>query len=190
MKTLLRLNMILLLAASQPALAQIPQDTVKAASPKSTAPAVGANSAATPLTQSSAGDDDFNAGLLVFAVIALSVMFGAMVAGFIAASLAGTFLFILISTGILSAAILVGAYKRSVAAGFKTLVMIICTIGGILLGIGGLYLVNIVFDLHLHQTLIIWAGLIGGLIGGIVLGLCLFMITRLFLAFAKRKLSF
>jgi len=174
MKTLVRLFMILLLAASQPALAQTPQDTIKAASPKTT------------LTQSGAEDDDFNAGLLVFAVIALSVMFGSMIMGFIATSLVGAFLFILISSGILSAAILVGAYKRSVAAGFKTLVMITCSIGGILLGIGGLYLVNTLFDLHLHHTVIVWSGLIGGLIGGVLLALIIISIIRVILARVAR----
>jgi hypothetical protein len=178
MKTLLRLFIILLVAGSQPVLAQPHQDTIKAASPK------------TSVAQSVADDDDFNAGLLVGAVIVLSVMLGFMIVGFVAASLIGGVLFILVSSGILSAAILVGAYKKSIAAGFRTLLIITFSIGGIFLGIGGLYLVNILFDLHLHHTVIAWSGLIGGLIGGVVLGLCLFMTVRLFLAFAKRKLSF
>jgi hypothetical protein len=134
-------------------------------------------------------DNDFAPGLFIVIIIFFSVMAGAMLAGTLAAGLVLFFLFGVVSAGIFSTAVMVGLYKRSVSAGFKTLVLLISTLGGIILGIGGLYLVDILFHLHLSHSVIAWSGLIGGLVGGILLGLALFALIRLFLEYTKRKLS-
>ncbi len=109
-----------------------------------------------------------------------------MLIGALAASVIAAGIFVLVSAGVISTAILVGVYKRSITAGFRTLLFIICPIGSIIAGMTGLYLINKIFVLHLSHSFIAWAGLIGGLAGGILLAILLSAILHLFLASVLR----
>jgi hypothetical protein len=93
------------------------------------------------------------------------------------------------SAGIISTAIVVGLYKRSVTAGFKTLLIVISSIGGVVVGLTGLYFVNRVFTLHLAQPTVVWSGIAGGLVGGILLALVIISIIRVLIGLFKEKLS-
>src|SRR5262245_33748048 len=71
-------------------------------------------------------DDDFNVFLMILATIFFSLMIGAAFAGsFIAASVL-LLMGALAGFGIVSVSILAGIYKRSVTAGFKTFLYIVC----------------------------------------------------------------
>ena len=75
-------------------------------------------------------DDEFNLFLLTLAIAFFSVVVGAILMGSVIVFLLLLAIFTLVSAGILSAGILVGWYRRSVAAGFRTVVMVFCICGG------------------------------------------------------------
>jgi hypothetical protein len=124
----------------------------------------------------------------LFLIAFLSVVIGAIVAGSIIVTFILLLLFVLVSAGILSASILVGLYKRSVAVGFKTLLMLICSLGGIVAGAGSFWLLNRImhYVTPLTATLL---GVVSGLVGGLLLGIVLFGLIRSFLEYCRQKLS-
>ncbi len=134
--------------------------------------------------------DEYNLFLSVLAVAFFSVMIGAAVAGSIAVTALLVTLFLMVSAGILSTGILVGVYKRSLMAGFKTALLIACSAAGFFFGGAGLYLANRVFHLHLKTSIAFSAGSFGGLIGGLLLAFAASAIIRLLLVYFRRKLSF
>ncbi|HWK04350.1 MAG TPA: hypothetical protein VNS58_11995 [Puia sp.] len=134
-------------------------------------------------------DDEFNMFLLVLAITFFSVVIGAVIVGSFAAVLLLFFLFGLVSAGILTASLIVGLYTRSFSAGFKTLLVIVCSLGGIAAGSIALLLVNRIFRLHLSHTAAIGSGAAGGLVGGILLGLSISFIVRLLTDYFRKKLA-
>jgi hypothetical protein len=135
-------------------------------------------------------DDDFNVFLLVFAIAVVSLILGAVIVGSFAATCILFLLFGLVSAGVLSVSVMVGLYKRSFFAGFKTLLIIACGLGGAVGGMIGMWLVNRIFTLRLSHALTAWSGVLGGLAGGMLLGLCLYGIIRTLTGYFKRKLAF
>jgi len=121
--------------------------------------------------------DDMPFGLIM-GIILLSVALACMAAGVIISVVALSITAAMASAGIISAAIVVGLYKKSVTAGFKTLLMLACTLGGGITGLTGLYLANKLFHFNLARVTVTWAGLGGGLIGGILLSLIIISIIR------------
>src|SRR6202000_930424 len=93
-------------------------------------------------------DDDMDMFLLFYAIGFIGVAFAVVFVG--AAVMVGFLLvlFALVSAGVLSTGILVGMYRRSVAAGFRTLLVIICGLAGLFTGAIGLWLVRRIFYLH------------------------------------------
>ena len=134
--------------------------------------------------------DEFNPILFAVIVAFLCIVIGATLAGSMLASLVLMGLFALVSAGIVSAGVLVGFYKRSVTAGFKALLAIGCSIGGILIGVIAFYLINRIFHIHLSGVAVALVGGFSGLIGGLLLGFVLFTVIRLFLNYCRQKLSF
>jgi hypothetical protein len=118
-----------------------------------------------------------------------SVMVASVIIGTVAVIMILLALFGLVSTGIVSAGILVGIYKRSVAAGFKALLVIICSLGGIMAGAGSLWLIDRFFPIHLGGRTAALLGAAGGLVGGILMGIILFQIIRSFIKYFRQKLS-
>ena len=135
-------------------------------------------------------DDEFNLFLFAYLIAFCSVVVGAVIVGSVAMIMILLALFALVSAGIVSAGVLVGIYKRSVAAGFKALLVIICSLGGIVAGAGGLWLIDRFFPIHLGGRTAVLLGAAGGLIGGILMGIILFRIIRSFLEYFRQKLSF
>jgi hypothetical protein len=127
--------------------------------------------------------------ILVLAIVLLSVAAGAMIVGALAAILALCIVFMMTSAGILSTAIIVGLYKRSVTAGFKTLFILTSSACGIMKGIGGIYLINHLFQLHLSRIAIVLSGFAGGLAGGVLLALAIIGIIRVMIGYFKNRLA-
>jgi len=126
---------------------------------------------------------------LIAAVAFLSLALGGAIIGAFAATLFLIALLALVSAGILSAGILYGLHKRSVAAGFKTLLLIVCSLGGIVAGAGGFWLIHRFFHIHMTTQTSVLLGAVAGLLGGLLLGIVLFGLIRAFLEYCRKKLS-
>lgn len=135
-------------------------------------------------------DSEFNLFLLVLAIAFFSVVIGAILAGSILVTLFLLSVLGLVSAGILSAGILVGFYRRSLEAGFRTVLLIVCSLSGILLGTICFILINTVFKIHLTSSTAALTGACSGLLGGFLSGLVLAGIIRIFMNYCRQKLSF
>lgn len=134
-------------------------------------------------------DDEFNVFLMVFALIAVSVMMGSVMIGAFFACLALLIISGLIAMGILSVSVVAGLYKRSLQAGFKTFCILVCSGAGVITGIGGVLLARYLFEFDISDVSAVLAGATGGLCGGILLGLLIFRTAVLALAYLKRKFA-
>lgn len=135
-------------------------------------------------------DEEFNVFLLALGTAFVCIVLGATLAGSMLATLFLLGVFLLVSAGVLSVGILVGFYRRSIAAGFRTVLMISCISGGVCCGAIAFWLINRVFDIHLQPLTALLVGAFSGLVGGLLLGLVLFTIIRLFLNYCRKKLAF
>ena len=135
-------------------------------------------------------DDEFNIFLLAITIAFFSMVIGGALIGAFAATLLLLSLFALVSAGILSAGILTSLYRRSIAAGFKTILVIICSLGGIIGGTICFWLINRIFNIHLISSTAALVGAFGGLLCGLLLGYLLAGILRIFINYCKQKLSF
>lgn len=134
-------------------------------------------------------DDGMDMFLLFYAIAFVGIAFAAIFVG--TAILVGflVVLFALVSAGVLSTGVLVGMYRRSIAAGFRTLLVIVCGLAGLFTGAVGLWLVSRIFTLHWKAQTALLTGAFGGLVGGMVLGLILFFIFNSFFRYCKRRLA-
>ena len=135
-------------------------------------------------------DDEFNIFLLAITIAFFSMVIGGALIGAFAAILLLLALLALVSTGILSAGILSALYRRSIAAGFRTMLVIICSLGGILGGMICFWLINRIFNIHLTSPTAALVGAFGGLLCGLLLGFLLAGILRIFMNYCRQKLSF
>ncbi|HEY4110966.1 hypothetical protein [Puia sp.] len=135
-------------------------------------------------------DDEFNLFLLAIAIAFVCIVVGATLVGSMVVTLAMLVLFGLVTAGIVSAGILVGLYRKSMSAGFKTVVAVTGCCSGILIGEIAFYLINRFYHLHLSGVAVLLIGGFCGLVGGLVLGLVLFLLIRVFLDYCRTKLSF
>jgi hypothetical protein len=135
-------------------------------------------------------DDEFNIFLLAKTIAFFSMVIGGALIGAFAATLLLLSLFALVSAGILSAGLLAALYRRSIAAGFRTMVLIICSLGGILGGTICFWLINRIFNIHLTSPTAALVGAFGGLLCGLLLGFLLAGILRIFINYCRQKLSF
>jgi len=87
-------------------------------------------------------DDEFNLFLLAIAISFASIVVGATLVGSMLVTLALLVLLGLVTVGILSAGVLVGFYRKSISAGFKTVVAVTGCLSGILIGEIAFYLIN------------------------------------------------
>jgi len=140
--------------------------------------------------QSDSGeDDDFNAGLLVVGTCFVCAMIGAAIVGSFAAAFVILAVILFISAGVISTSLFVALYKKSVAAGFKTLITIICIIGGVAIGSTGLFLIKKIFHLHISGQTAFFTGAAGGFLGGLLIGWLVFKIFVIALNYFKKKLQ-
>lgn len=179
------------LAQGPPGSATVRADTVRAGSnPAAPAAADTASARSANPGQVPKPDDDFDLFLLVFGITFVCVMIGAVLAGSIAVMGFLLVLFALVSAGVASAGILVGLYKRSLSAGFRTILYIGCSGVGMLAGAPVFWLINRLFQMHLTPGTAALTGACSGLLGGLLLGVVLFSLIRLFLDYCRQKLSF
>jgi hypothetical protein len=136
-----------------------------------------------------AADDDMNLFLLVFAVVAISVILGAAIVGAFAATLFLLLASFFVSVGILSVSVLIGFYKRSIRAAFKTLLYIVCAIIGMAIGAAGFYLIARLFHFDVSAQTSLIAGIISGLVGGLIMAYIISFIIKLTWIYFAKKLS-
>ena len=139
---------------------------------------------------SSQPDDEFNLFLLAIGLAAICIIIGATIVGSTAAILFLLLLFTLVSAGILSAGILVGLYRRSISAGFKTILTLVCSITMTTGGAISFWMINRLFHIELTTSTALLIGAFSGLIGGLLLSFTLNGIIRIFLNYCRQKLSF
>lgn len=135
-------------------------------------------------------DDGFDPALTVVFLVLVGIVCGAALIGAVICGIVLGGLFVLATAGILSAGVLVGLYRRSVTAGFRTAFLLAFSLGGILVGAGGFYVVNRYFHLHFTTRTVLLAGAGGGLLGGLLLGLIVFALIRALLKTLKQRLAF
>ena len=144
----------------------------------------GAAGAATPI------DDSVDPAIFAVFLVLVGVVVGAGLLGLAVIGVILASLFLLGAAGVLSAGVLVGLYKRSVTAGFKTVLLLACSLGGILVGSGGFFAVNRLFHLHIASRTVLFTGAGGGLLAGLLLGLIAFALIRAVLSALKQRLAF
>jgi hypothetical protein len=135
-------------------------------------------------------DDEFNLFLFAIAIAFVCIVVGATLVGSMVVTLALLVLLGLVTAGVLSAGVLVGLYRKSISAGFKTVVAVTGCLSGILIGEIAFYVINRIYHLHLSGIAVLGIGGFCGLVGGMLLGIVLFMLIRAFLNYCRAKLSF
>jgi hypothetical protein len=135
-------------------------------------------------------DEEFNLFLIAVGIAFLCIVIGAILVGSLIATLSMLALFGLVAAGVLSAGILVGLYRKSIGAGFKTVIAITGCFSGIVIGEIAFYLINRIYHLHLSGIAVLGIGGFSGLVGGMLLGFVLLLMIRVFLNYCRTKLSF
>ena len=133
-------------------------------------------------------DDDFAPGLFFGVLIMFGVLLAAVACGVVMIVSGILLLFALVSFGIVSASVMVGLNRRSLAQGFKTFIVLSSSAGGLCAGTLIMYVLNEIFKWWTVKTAIIF-GLIGGLWGGMALGFLAFYILQKLTTFLKNKLD-
>lgn len=142
----------------------------------------------TPADTDLAAHDDGPTLLFFFCLLGIA-MFLAMLAGTALMACFLIALFSLVSAGLFSTALLVGLHRRSVAAGFRTLVLLTCELAGLFTGGVALWLVNNMFDLKWNNGTTLLAGAFGGAIGGLGLALIIFALLRVFFRYCRQRIA-
>ena len=134
------------------------------------------------------GDFDGAPGLGIFVVLTFMFILISVGIGIVLSILILLIIFGLIGAGILSISVLVGLNKKSFSKGFKTLLISTSTIGGLLLGISGFWLLNkITHWWTFPNSLLI--GSFSGLFSGFLFGMFLFYILQKLTTFFLLKLK-
>jgi hypothetical protein len=134
------------------------------------------------------GTDDFSPGLALLTLIGVGFIFVCVGAGIVLTVIALLIISGLISFGILSASILIGLNKKSFALGFKTFLVSTSTIGGLLLGGLGFWILNKVLHWWTIQTALT-IGAAAGLLAGLTFGLITFYILQQLTTYLRDKLK-
>ncbi|MDJ1470549.1 hypothetical protein [Xanthocytophaga flava] len=133
-------------------------------------------------------EDDFAPGifgaiilLIVFILVCIGAGIVLTIVGLVAA-------FALVSFGILSTSILVGLHQKSFAKGFKTLLVITSTLGGLVCGGVGLGILN-TFLYWWDIGTSVFIGSICGMLAGFAFGILAYYIIQRFVMFFKQKFN-
>jgi hypothetical protein len=133
-------------------------------------------------------EEDFAPGLLFTALFALGFVLVCIGAGIFLATLVLLAVFGLVMLGVLSTSIIIGLNKKSFEKGSKTFIVLTSTIGGLLIGGTGFWLLNKVVHWWTPQTsILIGAGL--GFLIGIGLGFLVFIILQRLTVYFKKSLN-
>jgi hypothetical protein len=134
-------------------------------------------------------DDGFDPGIFFIVLILAGIIAGAAIVGSMAAALLLLALFLMASAGILSAGVMIGFYRRSATAGFRTVCYLACMLSGVMLAIGTFFLANHFFHLHFAYKSILLMGAGGGLLGGLLLGFLVFQLIKLLFRYFRERLA-
>jgi uncharacterized membrane protein len=132
-------------------------------------------------------ENDFNPGLLMFALVAVGIILAGVVIGTILTLITLLGIFAMVSFGILSSSIIVGIYTRSITKAFKTFFLLCSTAAGVVLGCALLYVMN-VFTRWYKTDDIILMGSLFGLVAGIAGGMITFYFLQRLAAWLRTKI--
>ena len=132
--------------------------------------------------------DDFSPGLLFFALFAFGIILLGIGAGIVLTVVGLLALAGLIGAGILSASILVGLNKKSFTKGFKTFLISAATVGGLLVGMIGFGVLNLITHWWTLQAALLSGSLIG-IVAGFAFGLFAFYVIQRLTTFLRAKLK-
>lgn len=135
-------------------------------------------------------DEGMDMFLLILAGVFISGMVGAAIVGAAAGLIVLFFIFGLMAIGALSASVAVGMYRKSLAAGFKSFLMILFGTTCSVIGGCGLWLLSGYFAPDFgHGKALFITGFAGGLVGGLLMALCTYRVLQFLLKFLVRKLQ-
>lgn len=133
-------------------------------------------------------DDDFAPGLIFLVLIAIAVILICIGVGIAITVITLFVIFGLIGVGIVSASVLVGLNKRSLALGLKTFIVSLSTVGELILSSLLFWILNEFQQWWTYQTaLAIGAGI--GILAGLVLGFLLFYILHRLTTFLRNQFN-
>lgn len=131
--------------------------------------------------------DDNSPGIFTMFMILMAFVFVCIGMGIVIMVLILLIVAALISAGILSVSVITAIYSRSVASGFKMLIVLISATGGIVVCGAGLWLLNTRF-LWMQKEAAIFTGAATGLLAGLIFGLIAYHILRWMAVWGKNKL--
>ena len=133
-------------------------------------------------------ENDFNPGLLMFALVFIGIIAGAAVFGVILTVITLLGIFAMVSFGILSASIFAGIYTRSVTKGFKVFFILCSIVVGGAFGCTALYTLN--FFAHWYNVYdAILMGSAFGLVAGLAGGMISFYFLQRLAAWLRTKIT-
>jgi hypothetical protein len=132
-------------------------------------------------------ESGYDPGLALFALFGIGFIFICLGTGVVLTIISLLIIFGLIGAGILSASVLVALYQKSIAKGFKLLLVSTTTVCGLFIGTIGFYLFNKIVHWFTTQTALI-IGTISGLLTGALLGFLMFFVFKNLTALLKSKL--
>ena len=132
-------------------------------------------------------EDDFNPGLLIFALIVMGLALICVGVGIVITFFL-LILFVFISTGILSLSVLIGLYKKSLKSGTQTFLFVTTIIGGLFLGSLSLFFINRNTHWFTQQNSLLLGGLAGA-ISGVLFGYFIIFVIKQAIRFFKTKLK-
>lgn len=133
-------------------------------------------------------ENDFNPGLLMFALVAVGIIMAGVVMGTILTLITLLGIFAMVSFGILSSSIIVGIYTRSITKAFKTFFILFSIAAGGVLGCTLLYAFNI-FTHWYNANDVILMGSAFGLVAGLAGGMISFYFLQRLIAWLRSKIT-
>jgi hypothetical protein len=132
-------------------------------------------------------DNDFAPGLFVFAVLLFIFILICVGVGIVLTVTVLLILFGLIGAGILSTSVLVGLNKKSFTKGFKTFLLSTSSMGGLLLGVIGFFILNKITHWW-SLKIALFAGSLTGILAGLLFGFFAFFVIQKLTTLLKSKL--
>lgn len=135
-----------------------------------------------------ADDEEFNLFLFTILIIGVIAVLLCLAVGMILTILSLLAIFGLIAMGALSASILVGIAQKSVAKGFRTFVVVFCTVGSAALGTLAFWFLNNVFKWWTDlKAICLGFGI--GLVSGFLTGIAVAFVIRKLTPILKNKIG-
>ena len=123
--------------------------------------------------------NDFSPILFFFLLLGIGIVVIFISVGFVFVTFTFVAVVAVISLGTIATSILVGLHKKSLTKAFRTFVILSCSLGGLIIGMAGFWIVNEIFHRWTIQVSVI-AGAFCGLASGFGLGyFALFVLKRL-----------